>query len=383
MKLEERIKSKITILVFIAILMYFLLNYGNDLRGIINNIYAVFFPFILGGCIAFILNIPVTFFSKKLLNCKIKFIGKVVRKYNISISIVASCILIIGIFALISSIIIPNMIETIKILPNAFDNSITAFQKFIDGNSWLSKNVMNLVNNLNIDWNGILNKVKITIITGASSVFISTLGAATTFASAAIEFVLSFIFSIYILAQKNKLGIQVKMVLYAFFKKQKVDSALEVLKLTSDTFSNFITGQCTVSIILGVMFFIVMTILKLPYAIEVSIIIAFFSVIPMIGSIIGFVLSVLLLLIFSPIKAGIFVFVFLAIKQVEDNFIYPKIVGNSVGLPSILVLVAITLGGKVLGVPGMIMSIPLFSVAYVLLRKEVYTRLDKKALKVE
>lgn len=173
------------------------------------------------------------------------------------------------------------------------------------------------------------------------------------------------------------------MVLYAFFKKQKVDSALEVLKLTSNTFSNFITGQCTVSIILGVMFFIVMTILKLPYAIEVSIIIAFFSVIPMIGSIIGFVLSVLLLLIFNPIKAGVFVFVFLAIKQVEDNFIYPKIVGNSVGLPSILVLVAITLGGKVLGVPGMIMSIPLFSVAYVLLRKEVYTRLEKKALKVE
>ncbi|AAK78706.1 putative PurR-regulated permease PerM [Clostridium acetobutylicum] len=383
MKLEERIKSKITILVFIAILMYFLLNYGNDVRGIINNIYSIFFPFILGGCIAFILNIPVTFFSKKLLNCKIKFIGKVVRKYNISISIVASCILIIGIFALISAIIIPNIIQTIKILPNAFDNSITAFQKFVNENSWMSKNVTSLVNNLNIDWNGILNKVKITIITGASSVFMSTLGAATTFASTAIEFVLSFIFSIYILAQKNKLGTQVKMVLYAFFKKQKVDSALEVLKLTSNTFSNFITGQCTVSIILGVMFFIVMTILKLPYAIEVSIIIAFFSVIPMIGSIIGFVLSVLLLLIFNPIKAGVFVFVFLAIKQVEDNFIYPKIVGNSVGLPSILVLVAITLGGKVLGVPGMIMSIPLFSVAYVLLRKEVYTRLEKKALKVE
>lgn len=171
MKLEERIKSKITILVFIAILMYFLLNYGNDVRGIINNIYSIFFPFILGGCIAFILNIPVTFFSKKLLNCKIKFIGKVVRKYNISISIVASCILIIGIFALISAIIIPNIIQTIKILPNAFDNSITAFQKFVNENSWMSKNVTSLVNNLNIDWNGILNKVKITIITGASSVF--------------------------------------------------------------------------------------------------------------------------------------------------------------------------------------------------------------------
>ncbi|URZ05490.1 AI-2E family transporter [Clostridium felsineum] len=383
MKIEEKIKSKVTILVFIAILMYFLLNYGSDFKGIINSVYSMFFPFILGGCIAFILNIPVSFFSRLLLKCRAKGIGKIIRKYNISISILISCVLILGVFTLVLAIIIPNIVQTVQKIPSAFDNSSTAFQKFINENNWLSKNVMSVINSMNIDWNGILNKIKGIVISGASSVLMSSLGAATTFASTTIEFVLAFIFSIYVLAQKEKLGLQVKKILYAFLKKKSVDSILEMTKLTSSTFSSFITGQCTVSVILGAIFFIVMTILRLPYAIEVSIIIAFFSVIPMIGSVIGFVLSVLLLLLFSPIKAGIFIFVFIAIKQLEDNLIYPRIVGNSVGLPAILVLVAITLGGKVFGVAGMIMSIPLFSVAYVLIRREVYIRLEKKSLKIQ
>ncbi|MCD2348443.1 AI-2E family transporter [Clostridium guangxiense] len=383
MKLEEKIRSKIATLIIAAFLLYISFNYGKDIIGILNRIYELFFPFILGGCIAFILNIPVTFFSQKLLNWKEKGIGKIIRKFNVGISIVVSCLLILGGLVLVSAIIIPNIVETIKILPKTFNNSEIAFQKFLNGNTWLSKNVMNLVNNMNIDWNGTLNRVKSIVFNGASSVLMSTLGAATALASTTVEFVLAFVFSIYILAQKKKLSTQIKKVLYAFFKKERVDFMLEILKLTNNTFSNFITGQCTVSAILGVTFFIVMTILRLPYAIVISIIIGVFSIIPMIGSIIGFVLSVLLLLIFNPIKAVVFIVVYAIIKQLEDNLIYPKVVGNSVGLPSILVLVAIILGDKILGVAGMIISIPLFSVAYVLFRKEVYTRLERKSLKIE
>lgn len=383
MNLEEKIRSKTATLIIAAFLLYVVFNYGNNILGILDSVYKLFFPFILGGCIAFILNIPVTFFSKKLLVCKEKGIGKVIRKHNVSISIIGSCLLILLILSLISSIIIPNIIETIKILPKAFNNSAETFQKFLDSNNLLAKNMTQLVNDMNINWSEIFNKLKSTFFNGASSVIMSTLGAATTLANITVEFVLAFIFSIYVLAQKNKLATQVKKVLYAFFNKKKVDPILEVLKLTSSTFSNFITGQCTVSAILGVTFFIVMTILRLPYAVVVSIIIGFFSIIPMVGSVIGFVLSVLLILMLNPIKAAVFIVVFLAIKQLEDNLIYPKIVGNSVGLPSILVLAAITLGGKILGVPGMIISIPLFSVAYVLLRKEMYIRLKKKCIKIE
>ncbi|MEQ8154383.1 MAG: AI-2E family transporter [Clostridiaceae bacterium] len=343
----------------------------------------LFFPFLLGGCIAFILNIPVTYLSEKLLRFKDNHISKFLKKHNRGISIAASCLIIAGAMALVISIIIPNVIETAKVIPNAFDASSTAFQRWIDSNTWLSNNVMNLVDYMGLDWNNIFNNAKSMALNWGSSVLLSSLVAATGFASATIEFILAFIFSIYILMQTEKLGTQVKKILYAFIKKEKADSILEVLTLTSETFSNFITGQCTVAAILGVIYCVIMTILNLPYALVISILLALFSIIPVLGSIIGFSLGVFLILMVSPIKAGVFVLVFIAIKQLEDNFIYPNIVGNSIGLPSIWVLVAITIGGKIFGVAGMITFIPLFSVAYVLFRREVYMRLAKKSMKIE
>jgi predicted PurR-regulated permease PerM len=382
-ELEKKIRGKMAVLIVLAFALYTVFNHWNNIVGILSEGYNLFFPFILGGCIAFILNIPATFLSEKLSNYKGNGIETIIRKHNTGISIVTSCFIIIGIFALISSIIIPNIIETIKILPKTVDSSTIAFQKWLDSNTWLSDNVVNLINGMGIDWNNTFTNVKSTVFNGASSILLSTLGAATTFASTTVEFILGFIFAIYVLAQKKRLGIQFKKIMYAFMKQEKVDSTLEVLKLTSLTFSNFITGQCIVSAILGIMFFIIMTLLKLPYALMISILIAFLSVIPVLGSAIGCTLGVLLIVMVNPIKAGIFILVFLVIKQIEDNLIYPKIVGNSVGLPSIWVLVAITLGGKIFGVAGMIIFIPLFSVAYVLLRKEVYIRLKKKSLEIE
>ncbi|WP_315675356.1 AI-2E family transporter [Clostridium sp. 19966] len=363
-------------------MLYIVFNHWNNVTGIVNDVYELFFPFILGGCIAFTINIPVTYISKKLLKLKRKGLGKVISKHSRGISIVVSCFLIIGVLALLSSIIVPNIIDTIKLLPAVFDSSATAFKKWLDSNTWLSNNAMNLVNNIGIDWNNIFNIIKSTFFNSASEAMLSTLQAATTFASATVEFILAFIFSIYILAQKEKLGTQFKKLLYAFVKKEKVDSMLEVLNLTSDTFSSFIAGQCTVSSILGVMFFVTLMLFKMPYALVISMLIGFFSIIPVLGSVIGFCLGAFLILMVFPIKAGIFVFIFLAIKQLEDNLIYPRIVGNSIGLPSIWVLFAITLGGKTFGVPGMIIFIPLFSIAYVLLRKEVSVRLEKKKLKI-
>ncbi|MFL0194401.1 AI-2E family transporter [Clostridium sp. WILCCON 0269] len=382
MELEKKIRGKVAILVVLAFVLYIVFNHWNNVMGMLNHVYKLFFPFILGGCIAFIINIPVTYISKKLLKLKRKGPYKVLMNHSRGISIVVSCFLIIGVLALISSIIIPNIIDTIKILPSAFDSSTIVFQKWLDSNTWLSNNVMNLVNNMGIDWENIFNTVKSTAFNSASAAVLSTLHVATTFASATVEFILAFIFAIYILAQKEKLGTQFKKLLYAFVKKEKVYSILKLLNLTSKTFSNFITGQCTVSAILGVMFFVTLMLFKMPYALVISILIGFFSIIPVLGSVIGFCLGAFLILMVSPIKAGIFIFIFLAIKQLEDNLIYPKIVGNSIGLPSIWVIFAITLGGKTFGVPGMILFIPLFSVAYVLLRKEVNIRLEKKALKI-
>ncbi|EHI99873.1 protein of unknown function UPF0118 [Clostridium sp. DL-VIII] len=383
MELEKKIRNKIAIIIVLAFVLYIVFNYWSNITGILTEIYDLVFPFILGGCIAFILNIPVTFFSQKLLHLPNNSIGKIIKKHITAISIIISCIIIIVIFTLISAIIIPNIIETAKILPIAFDGSVTMFQKWLDGNSWLSNNFMDLINNAGIDWNNILNNVKSTIFNGMSSALISTIEAATAFASTTLELILGFIFAIYLLAEKNKLGSQFKKALYAFMKKEKVDSILSVLKFTSLTFSNFFIGQCTVSAILGIMFLIATMVLRVPYALVISILIAILSIIPVLGSAIGCILSVLLIVMVNPVKAVIFLLVFLVIKQIEDNLIYPKIVGSSVGLPAIWVLVAITLGGKLLGVAGMIIFIPISSVAYVLFRKEVYIRLKRKGIEME
>lgn len=382
MELEKKIRGKIAILIVLAFGLYIGFNYWNNIIGIFIKVYNLFFPFILGGCIAFILNIPARFISKKLLSCSDKGVGKIIKKHSTGISIVISFFAIVGIFVLISSIIIPNIIETAAILPKNFDNSARALQKWMNGNTKLSNNVVNLINNMGIDWNNIFSKAKTIIFNGAGSMLLSTLEAATSLASATVEFILGVIFAIYILAQKNRLSIQFKKLLYAFMKKEKVDSILEILKLTNLTFSNFITGQCIVAAILGMMFFVIMMLLSMPYALMISVLIGFLSIIPVLGSAIGCALSVLLIVMVNPIKAGVFILVFLLIKQIEDNLIYPKVVGESVGLPSIWVLVAITLGGKIFGVAGMIIFIPLFSVVYVLLRKEMYMRLKKKGLEI-
>lgn len=382
-ELEKKLTAKIALLIILAIFLYIGFNYWNSVMGVLKSVYNMLFPFILGGCIAFVLNIPVTILSNKLSKVKGKRIGAIIRKGSTAISIVLSCFIIIGLLGLVSYIIIPNIIDTLMILPKTFDDSTVAFKKWIDSNTWLSNKVIDMINKIWVNWDSIFDNLKSTIFSGASSMITTTLGIATSFASAVVEFILGFIFSIYILSQKKKLGAQFKKILYAFLSVERADSILNVISLTGQTFSNFITGQCIESMILGVMFFITMLIFNFPYALVISILIAFAAIIPVLGSLIGCVIAVFLIVMVNPMKAGLFIIVFLILKQIEDNLIYPKVVGNSIGLPSIWVLVAITIGGKMFGIAGMIMFIPLFSVAYVLFRKEVYERLAKKELKID
>lgn len=381
-ELDKKIPGKIMLLIILTALLYIGFNYWNSVIGGVKSVYDILFPFILGGCIAFILNIPVTILSKKLSKVQGKRIGALIRKSNILISIILSCFIILGVLVLVSYIIIPNIIEALKILPSSFDYTTIALQNWINSNTWLSSKAVNLLNSMGIDWENIFNNIKSTIFSGASSIIVSTLGAATTFASTVVESILGFIFAIYILSQKEKLGVQFKKILYAFLSKEKSDSILDVIALTSQTFSNFISGQCIESAILGLMFFVTMIIFKFPYALVISILIAFTAVIPVLGSLIGCFISTFLIVMVNPMKAGWFIIIFLILKQIEDNVIYPKIVGNSIGLPPIWVLVAITVGGKIFGVAGMIIFIPLFSVAYVLFKKEVYERLRKRDLEI-
>ena len=196
-------------------------------------------------------------------------------------------------------------------------------------------------------------------------------------------FVIGLIFSFYILLQKEKLSRQARQVFYAILPERRADRLLDVLRLAERTFSSFLSGQCLEACILGTLFVVAMTLFQIPYALLVGVLIALTALIPIVGAFIGCAVGALLIAIDDPWKALWFIVLFLVLQQVEGNLIYPHVVGSSVGLPSIWVLAAVTLGGKLMGITGMLFFIPLCSVIYALFRSYVKNRLVSKAVPPE
>lgn len=217
---------------------------------------------------------------------------------------------------------------------------------------------------------------------GMNNFLSSTINVTMGIVSTVVNLAIGFVFAMYILLQKEKLGIQVRKAAYAIFPKKVVEYLEHVCTLSSRIFSSFITGQCIEAVILGSMFFVTMTIARFPYAMLIGVLIAFTALIPVFGGFIGCWVGFFLILMVSPLKAVMFLGLFLILQQIEGNLIYPHVVGSSVGLPAIWVLVAVTLGGNLMGIVGMLIFIPLVSVCYTLFREWVYDRLKRKKITV-
>lgn len=381
MELDKKTIRTIAALLAFGIVLYLGLSNWDVVLNILSYAYNLILPFILGGCIAFILNIPMSFFSRKLCSIKGKTVAPYIRRFSKVISLVLSCVIIVGILGFVSYIVIPQLVDVFKTLPSAFEKALNGLMKWSEEKG-LSTSIGDWFETTEINWFDVFNTWKSAAFSGASSMVLSTIGLAASFANGLINFALGFVFAVYILLQKEKLALQCKKALYAFMNKERVDSILDIAKLTSKTFSNFITGQCLDAAILGLMFFVAMMIFRFPYALSISVIIACTALIPIVGSFIGCVVGILFIVMVSPMKAVWFVVLFLVLQQIEGNIVYPKVVGDSVGLPAIWVLAAITIGGKLMGVAGMIIFIPLLSVFYVLFRREVYSRLKKKKIAI-
>lgn len=216
---------------------------------------------------------------------------------------------------------------------------------------------------------------------GAGNMMNTTVSAVGSVVSGLATFFIAFSFACYVLFQKEKLHVQVRKVLFAFLPKQKADAFLKVCSLTYRTFANFLTGQCLEAVILGCMFVVTLSILRMPYALLIGVLIAFTALIPIFGAFIGCAVGSFLIFMVSPKQAIIFIIVFLVLQQIEGNLIYPHVVGESVGLPSIWVLAAVTIGGNLMGIVGMLVFIPLLSVVYTIFRKVVCQRLKKRHIK--
>lgn len=380
MDLNKKSMKKIReLIVFTAILVVALWKFDTVLEGA-KNIWGILFPFVLGGAIAFVINVPMSFLEKKIFG-KTKDGNKMGEKLARPISLLLTIILAVGVIALVMFGVIPQLTRTMGSLMISIANFVPQMQNWIREFSHNNQDIMKLVNQVQFNQDQAI-KWGISILgSGAGNMMNTTMSAVGSIVSGFATFFIAFSFACYILFQKEKLHVQIRKVFFAFIPKQKAEAFLKICSLTYQTFANFLTGQCVEAVILGSMFVVTLSILKMPYALLIGTLIAFTALIPIFGAFIGCAVGCFLIFMVSPKQAILFIIVFLILQQIEGNLIYPHVVGGSVGLPSIWVLAAVTIGGNLMGIVGMLIFIPLVSVLYTIFREFVYLRLKEKNIK--
>ena len=363
------------LIVFTMVVFIVGINYRTvlDLAG---TIFGILFPFVLGGGIAFVLNVPMRSVERIL---PVKKHEKLKRP----ISLVLTLALVSGVLFLVGFLVIPELVRTIasvsESVPVFWENAQAEAEAFFVNYPY----IVGYIEEMDVNWKQLIGEIMAFLGNGAGTVLSSTVSAAMSVINGLTTFFIGFVFAIYILLQKETLGRQVRKVLRAFLPERTGAVILEIAALTERTFSNFLTGQCLEAVILGLMFFATLTVMRYPYAVLIGVLIAFTALIPIFGAFIGCFVGAFLILMVNPMQALVFVIVFLILQQIEGNLIYPHVVGNSVGLPSIWVLAAVTIGGSVMGITGMLIFIPLCSVFYSLLRDAANARLALTGQKKE
>ena len=349
------------------------LQHLGVVAGAVVWLLGILSPFVLGGAIAFVLNVPMRAIERHLFPNRRRLTS--LRR---PLALVLTLVALTGVLTLAFCVIGPGIKDAVVSIaaqvPDAFDR---LYQRLLGLEQYLPQ-IKDLVGDLAIDWKSLSQKALSLAQSWGGSLISSGGGLMVGVVSGVSTFVIGLIFSFYILLQKEKLARQGRQVLYGLLPLKQADRALEVLRLAERTFSNFLSGQCVEACILGTLFVIAMTIFRMPYALLVGVLIALTALIPIVGAFIGCAVGALLIAITDPWKALAFIILFLVLQQIEGNLIYPHVVGSSVGLPSIWVLAAVTLGGKLMGVGGMLFFIPLCSVLYALFRDFVKGRLAEK-----
>lgn len=363
-------------LLFVA---YLFLNSKSIFTGF-GVLLGILAPFILGGVIAFIMKIPLNFLERKVFS-KIK--NEKFQKHKRTISIAISFIFIILVFFLITAIIVPQLINSFdglrKSLPSFLQMAIDKTREIPYLNNYSDK-LQSEYDNLS--WNEIFNRIKgfVTSSDNSSQILNGALSTASNILGGLVSFMLALITSIYILADKERLGYQATRICYSFFNNKVANKIIHVAHLLHENFFGFIRGQLTVSTVIGIATFVASFVLRIPNAATLGVIVGVTDLIPIIGPFLGGAMCFIMIVIEDSTKALIFLVLVVILQQVESNLVYPKIVGDKVGLPSLWTLVAITVGGSLFGVVGMWAFIPLASTLYELMREYTKYKIDEKNL---
>ena len=374
MVLDKKTIWKIIGIITAAAIIFAVFRNFTEVLGFLKGVAAIFMPFVVGAAIAFVINVPMRAIEKNLFPKSRKL-----EKARRPLALILTLLAILAVVSVVVILVVPQLVETFKTLGSKVPEFMDKAENYIENIFKDYPQIQSWISELSLDWSGIMSSVSGWLQSGLSS----TIDVATSAVNGIVSAFIGFVFAIYILLQKERLGNQARMILYALTPEKIADRALEIASRASKTFSNFLSGQCLEAVILGCMFAVVMLILRMNYVALISVLIAFTALIPLVGAFIGCFIGAFLIFMDNPVQALVFVIVFLVIQQIEGNLIYPKVVGESVGLPAIWVLFVVTIGGKLMGIMGMLVMIPASSVIYALFREFVVNKLHTRSTRVQ
>ncbi|HJD28178.1 MAG TPA: AI-2E family transporter [Candidatus Blautia avicola] len=364
-------KKRFIYFIILLALLILCIKYSDSILGFAGFLWSLVTPLILGCVIAYILNILVTRIES--LPCFTRE-GTLLRKVRRPVSILGSLAVILAIGVLVILIVIPQLIQAIGVIAKEIPTVVSEI------NVWLSSfdkdwpQLQKFLESLNVNWPQILQKAASYLTNGLSSVFSSTMYIVSTISSIAVTAVVALIFSIYILSGREKLFCQFQTLASTYLNEKFYKGMCVVLKTAHDTFTKFIIGQCTEAVILGTLCTIGMLLFRFPYATMVGTLIGATALLPVVGAYLGAAVGAFMIFTIDPLKALGFLIFIAILQQLEGNLIYPRVVGSSVGLPGIWVLAAVTVGGGLGGIIGMLLAVPVTATLYKLLQKDVQKR---------
>ncbi len=376
--------KKLALLIAGGIALNAALQHLDLVRGFFAMILGFLTPFLAGSALAFVINVPMRQIEGRLFPplAPGKRPGRL-RRAKRPISLLLTLLLLFGLLTIVFFLILPEIGRTLHSLVDQIQKSGQDLQVWAESMAEQYPDIVEKVSRITITGEQIMSGLSDFIQNRVGGLVNSTIDIASSIIGGVVSGVVALVFTIYLLMQKERIGRQFRQLLYAYLPEHAADRISDIGTLSFRTFSGFLTGQCLEAVILGCMFFLCMSVLRFPYALAISVLIAVTALIPIFGAFIGCIVGAFLILIVDPILALWFVVLFLVLQQVEGNLIYPHVVGRSVGLPSIWVLVAVTIGGSVMGLAGMLIFIPLCSVAYTLLRENVLQRLHRRRIPEE
>lgn len=380
MEVNKKVFRNIFFVAVGCILLYWLIGERQRFELIMGKARGITSPFIFGSVLAFILNVPMRSIENL-------FKGISNRRLRRTLAVLLTVIAVILVIAAVFLLLIPQLSDTIQMLIPRLTSFVTAIgdqiNHMLENNpdlmEWLAENT----NFGEMDWSGLVQQAVSILGNSFSKIVLSTFTAIGKLTSMAMDLVIGLVFAIYCLFQKETLARQGRKLIYAFLPEKAADYIVRVMRLSNTTFSSFLAGQCIEVLILGVMFAIAMSIFGMPYIPLVSVLIAVTAFIPVVGAWVGCILGAFLIFVANPMQAIWFVIMFIILQQVENNLIYPKVVGTSIGLSGMWVLVAVGIGGQLMGVAGMFLMIPIVSVCYALLQEHTNHRLHLREIDTE